>query len=303
MTTAPVLRVGSRSSPLAMRQTSQAVAALAGLIPEIEFRVQGFVTFGDRRSDQPLHEFEGTGVFTGELERALLEGEIDLAVHSLKDMAASLPAGLELGALLRRADPRDAILSTAGYGLGTLPPGSRLGTSSLRRRVQLQRRRPDVIIVDIRGNVDTRIAKMNAGSCDALALAAAGVIRLGRGDLITDYIPADICLPAPGQGAIALEVRAGDRAVLDLVRQVDHAETRAAVTAERAFLRGLGVGCQAPVGALATVSDGDLDLRGLVSSSDGRVFVEGAVAGQATEAEALGLALAARLVAEGAGDV
>lgn len=303
VTEAGVVRVGSRSSALAVRQTDEAIRALAALYPSLEFRVRPYVTYGDRRSDRPLHELEGTGVFTGELEAALRAGEIDLAVHSLKDMACNLPDGLALGALLERADPRDAILSSAGHTLAALPHGARLGTSSLRRRAQLRRYRPDLDIVDIRGNVDTRIAKMDSGQCDALALAAAGVLRLGRGMLITDYIPPDVCLPAPGQGAIAVEARSDDTATLARLARIDHRETRAAVTAERAFLRGLGAGCQAPVGAQATLDGAGLELRGVVLDPSGGSFVQGTVDGPGDEAEELGLTLARRLLAAGAGEI
>ncbi len=303
MTPKSAVLVGSRSSALARRQTNEVLGALRGFLPELEFVVRDYDTFGDRRTDRPLHELGDTSPFTKELETALLGGEIDIAVHSLKDLPAVLPDGLCLGAVFRRLDPRDVILSVRCHTLATLPAGARLGTSSLRRRVQLQRHRPGLTLVEIRGNVDTRIAKMESGFYDALALAAAGVLRMGREDLLTEYIPADICLPAPGQGALGLEVRAGDGVTLEVVGRVNDAETAAAATAERAFCRGLAAGCQAPLGALASVHGANLEVRGMVASLDGGRLLDGAVAGPASEAEALGRALAEKLAAGGAREI
>lgn len=229
-----------------------------------------FTTTGDRTLDKPLPEIGGKGLFTAELESALRRCEIDVAVHSLKDLPIEDAPGLLLGAICERADARDVVISARREKLATLPSGARIGTSSLRRSAQLQAYRPDLDIAAIRGNIDTRVQKALSGGYDAIILAAAGVRRLELEAHVSEFISFDVMLPAPGQGALAVQCRAGDTRTLALLRALDHAPTRAAVTAERAFLAGLGGGCSSPVAAYAEwLEGGSLQLEGLVASLDG----------------------------------
>lgn len=292
-----VIRVGTRKSALAQAQASQVIAALRGQVPELEFETRLISTAGDRvAGGLPLPSHQG--IFVREIEEALLSGEIDLAVHSLKDMPCVLRPGLELGAVPERADARDVLIARGNVPLRQLPPGARIGTSSVRRRAQLMAVRRDVNVVELRGNIDTRLKKLSAGEVEALVIAAAGVIRLGLGALITEYLPPELMLPAPCQGALAVEVRAGDEAILSSVRCLDHAVTRACVTAERAFLRHLGGGCSLPVGAWAQIIDGQIGLRGQVVSIDGAQMVARELAAPMAAAEKLGHDLARQLLLE-----
>ena len=231
----------------------------------------------------------------------MLAGEIDLAVHSLKDVPTALPEGLRLCAFLERADPRDALVSASGRPLAELPSGARLGTTSLRRQAQLRARRPDLVLTDLRGNVDTRLRRLREGAFDAILLAMAGVTRLGRASEVTEVLPADVMLPAPGQGAIALECRVSDSDVAKVAGELNHPATERCVAAERAFLAGLGGGCNVPLGAYAEEEGAALRLRGLVARADGSVRVDADRRG--TDAEALGRALAEELLAKGAADL
>jgi len=260
-------------------------------------------TSGDVVTEVPLSQVAGRAFFTKEIEEALLAGEIDLAVHSLKDLATDLPVGLALGAILERADPRDALIARRGGGYEALPPGARVGTSSLRRRALLRRWRSDVEVVDMRGNVPTRVARLEAGDLDGIVLAAAGLERLGLGHRVTEVLPTARVLPAAGQGAIAIEIRADDDVTRSAVAPLDHDHTRAATAAERALLGRLEGGCQVPVGALAEVRGDRLHLAAAVCSLDGRRIAEAAEEGDLASPVALAEAVADALLRVGAGAI
>lgn len=264
------LRFGTRGSDLALWQTRHVMALLQEAIPALHVTYEVIKTRGDRILDMPLPLVGGKGVFTEELESALHDGRIDCAVHSLKDLPTDLPEGLVIGAIPARASHTDALVSRMGYTLETLPEGARVGTSSTRRAAQLLRKRPDLTLCDIRGNVDTRIRKaMDAnGGYDAIVLASAGLERLGHADVVTQTLALDDMLPAPGQGAIAVQIR-DDPALQELLAHIHHAETALAVTAERAFLAGLGGGCSVPVAAYAWLEGAQMTLRGRVTATDG----------------------------------
>ncbi len=291
--------VGTRGSPLALAQTQRAVEALQTQNPDITVDVQVVTTTGDASQETPLAEL-GLGVFTKELEAALLRGAIDMAAHSLKDMSATGPEGLAVAATLEREDPCDVLVSRTGATLAELPEGAVIGTGSPRRAALVRAARPDVVVTSVRGNVGTRIRKMQEGQYDALVLAAAGLVRLGREGEATERLDPAAFTPAVGQGAIALQTRADDEELLELLSAIDHGDTRAAVTAERAFLRAMGGGCRTPMGAYGVVRDGGLSVSGMAASVDGTQCFRASVEGAASEAEALGDALARRLLADGA---
>lgn len=302
--TKETLILGSRASPLALRQAEMVKDRLIQMHPGITLVIHRITTTGDRIRDAPLAQMGGKGLFVKEIEEALLSGEIDLAVHSLKDMPAELPPGVTIAAVTEREDPRDALIIREGTGtLLTLPSGARVGTSSLRRMVQLKALRPDLEVLPLRGNVDTRLRKLDGGQYDAIVLAAAGLRRLGLAHRITEWISPDLVLPAIGQGALAVETRADDRDTLALVGGVNHAPTEAAVTAERAFLRRFGGSCQIPLAAHAEILGNELRLRGLIASLDGRRVLKDQVAGSVFDAEDLGRQLAQRLIDAGALDL
>lgn len=266
----PVVRVGTRGSRLALIQTDLTLEALRRAHPGLEFDVVIVTTQGDADQTAPLAGM-GLGVFVKEIERRLEVGEIDMAVHSLKDMPTVLPDGMTIGAVLERADPRDVLVSHLGTALDQFPKGARIGTSSPRRAAQIAEIRPDLQIVPIRGNVDTRLRKAAGDECDGTILAAAGLLRMGLEDVITQYLAPEEFVPPPGQGAMAVEIRSDDIWMVEVMSAIDHATTTAAVTAERAFLEELGGGCQVPVGAYATItgtSDGLL-LNAFIGSPDG----------------------------------
>ena len=294
------LRIGTRRSDLARWQANHVVAAIGGLAGAPSLEMLYIKTEGDRITDVPLHMIPGKSFFTKEIEQALLDEQVDVAVHSLKDLATELPRGLVIGAVMEREDPRDVLLSHGGSPLEDLAPGARIGTSSLRRRALLRRWRPDLELVDLRGNVPTRIHKLSEGRFDAIVLAAAGVKRLDFESRITAYLPLERVLPAVAQGAVALQVREDDEYVLSWVRQLDDADTRQATAAERALLGRLEGGCQVPVGALATVTNGVLTLRAVVSSLDGTRSVEGMREGPSDQAAQIGGGLAEELLGRGA---
>ena len=260
------IRLGTRASRLARLQTGLVSKALARLDPTIEFRSIEITTEGDRDLRTPLPEIGGKGVFTQELEQALYEGTIDLAVHSLKDVPVEPSAGLTLAAVGMREDPREVWISAKGWTLATLPAGAKVGTCSTRRAAQLLVHRPDLQLAPLRGNVDTRVAKAQAGEFDAIVIAAAGVHRLGLTSAITEYLPLEIMLPAPGQGALAVQCRDDDSAMLELLRGLEETEVRAATDAERAFLEGLGGGCAAPIAAFGRGGWGSVTPGGAWSS-------------------------------------
>ena len=299
------LVIGSRGSKLALWQSEWVKARLAELDPAASVRIEVFKTMGDVRRDVPLSTIGGQGAFTKELEVALLDGRIDIAVHSLKDLPTVVPRGLQITATPVREDVRDALILRAGSelklaSLRDLPAGAVVGTSSLRRISQLKHLRPDVVVKDLRGNVDTRLRKLDEGEYDAIILAAAGLRRLGFADRISAPIETDEMLPAVGQGSLGVETRADAEATNALVARLNHAETRAAVVAERALLRHLGGGCQVPIAAHARVRGDSLHLTALVASLDGAEIIRDALDGPAAAAEDLGQTLAARLVERGA---
>jgi hydroxymethylbilane synthase len=263
------LRIGTRGSRLSLRQTELIVQALRELVPGVGLEVVVIQTAGDRAPDVPLEQMEGIGFFAKELEAALLDGRCDLAVHSAKDLPTEVHRDLCLAACPPRTDPRDVLIDRAGYRLATLPAGARVATSSVRRSAQILHRRPDLQPVSIRGNIDTRLAKLDRGACDALCLAGAGLVRLGWESRVSEWLPPEVMLPAPAQGAIAVEARRSDHPVIDLVRRINHPPTHAAVEAERAFVAHPGSGCRAPAAALATVEGEMMVLEGLVASIDG----------------------------------
>ncbi|OXS57925.1 hydroxymethylbilane synthase [Cohnella sp. CIP 111063] len=279
--------VGSRQSALALTQTNQTIQLLKELCERdnlpFTFEVKPIVTRGDRILDVTLSKVGGKGLFVKEIEEALLNGQIDMAIHSMKDMPFELPEGLVIGAIPRREDPRDCIVSRGGKPLAELPQGARIGTSSLRRSAQLQAYRPDFKIESIRGNIDTRLRKLEEEGFDAILLAAAGLHRMGWKDRITEYLSPEICLPAVGQGALAIECRGGDGELLDLLGRLNDQATARAVEAERRLLGLLNGGCQVPIGAYARLetdnADGDLTLEGLVASPDGRRLLRESASG------------------------
>lgn len=293
------LKIGTRGSQLALAQAGWVAEALQHRFPKLSITLTKIKTSGDKLTDAPLAKLGGKGLFVKEIEEALLTGRIDLAVHSLKDLPAHLPKGLVLGAIPLREDPRDALISRAGHPFSRLPEGAKVGTSSLRRAVQLLHIRPDLEIVPLRGNLDTRLRKLEGEGLDAIVVAAAGIKRLGLEERVTEYLPEEISIPAIGQGALAIEVREGD-AVGDLVAALDHPESRFAVLAERAFLKRLFGSCQVPMAAHARLQQGRLVITGMVASLDGQKLLRDTLEGSPQDAEALGAALAETLLAQGA---
>ena len=295
------LIIGTRQSKLALWQANYIADELRKCYPDCTVELVKIVTSGDRILDVPLAKIGGKGLFTKEIEQDMLDKKIDLAVHSLKDMPTELPDGLTLAAITKRAHPGDAFVSNKYSSLAALPAGAVIGTSSLRRRAQLLRARPDLNIVDLRGNLDTRLAKLDRGEVDAIVLAVAGLVRLGWGDRVTEILSPEDCLPAVGQGALAIEARANDEETLAMLSVLNDAETRTAVTAERAFLAVLGGGCQVPVGVHAVMqADGaTVVLEAIIASLDGKRIVRGQEQAPAQSAAELGVKLANRLLAEG----
>ena len=290
------VRVGTRGSKLALVQTDMVVNALRRANPGLDVTTVRITTTGDRDQRTELDHM-AAGVFVKELETALLDGRIDVAVHSLKDVPIDVAPGLALLATLERADPRDVLV--ARTELRALPSGAKIGTGSLRRAIQIRLMRPDLTPVAIRGNVDTRLGKINSGEVDGVLLAAAGLQRLSWQDRITQYLPPEQFLPAVGQGALVIEARADDTDTARLVAPLNHMPTWWSTIAERAFLRTLGGGCRAPIGALGTVSDGVLRLEGMIASAAGSGIVRDLMAGNHTAADAIGVRLAERLLAMG----
>ena len=297
------LVVGTRGSKLALWQANYVAEAIRRRHPTMEVIIKHIVTTGDRILDVPLAKIGGKGLFTKELEKELLTGEIDLAVHSLKDMPTELPPGLTLGAITERLDAGDALISPRYKTIDQLPPGARVGTSSLRRKAQLLAYRPDLCITDLRGNLDTRLAKLLGQELDAILLAVAGLKRLGWEERITQILPQEICLPAVGQGALAIETRADDAALLEVLTFLHHEETAAAVTAERAYLNELEGGCQVPIGVYGRIEAGRLRLDAVILSADGRKSLRDSTAGEPVEAAVLGRDLAQRMFAAGGREI
>jgi hydroxymethylbilane synthase len=303
-----VIVIGSRGSKLALWQSEWVKARLEALDPGVEVRIDIIKTMGDVRTDVPLSTIGGQGAFTKELEVALLDRRVDVAVHSLKDLPTVTPEGLSITATPEREDPRDALVLRAGSAaransLKRLAEGAVVGTSSLRRIAQLKHLRPDVQIKDLRGNVDTRLRKLDEGEYDALILASAGLRRLGFGERISAAIAQEEMLSAVGQGSLGVETRSDDAETNALVVRLDDPRTRAAVLAERALLRSLGGGCQVPIAAHATVEGGRLKLDGLVATLDGTQVLRDSLGGDAADAARVGEKLAARLLERGAGEL
>ncbi len=293
------LVVGTRGSRLAVWQAEWVQARLQALAPGLTVRLERIKTAGDKITDVPLAAIGGKGLFVKEIEEALQRGDIDLAVHSMKDVPTRLPEGLEILCVPAREDPRDVLISHSGRGLDELPRGARIGTSSLRRQAQLLNRRPDFAVTMLRGNLDTRLRKLRQGDYEAIILAAAGLKRMGWAGEVTEYLSPAVSLPAIGQGALGLEGRRDDRFVRQLVAPLDHLPTRLAVMAERALLERLEGGCQVPIAAHATVQDDRLALEALIASVDGRRLVRDRLEGRAEAAQVLGVRLAERLLAQG----
>jgi hydroxymethylbilane synthase len=297
------LLIGTRGSRLARAQAEAVHKMLSSLHPERVWLLREIRSEGDVQRQASLASIGGRGVFVKALEDKLLAGEIDLAVHSLKDMPTRLAAGLKIGAVLPREDARDALVSRGGTTLDDLPTGAVVGSGSARRRAQLLAYRSDLVVQDVRGNVDTRLRKLNSGGYDALVLAAAALIRLQRTSAISQYLPLTLMLPAVGQGALAVEVRESDEEVRALVQPLNHSPTERAVSAERAFLYALGGGCTVPVAAHAAVADGRLDLQGLVANLNGRKVIRDSLSGSPLEAEDIGRRLADRILSQGAAQI
>jgi hydroxymethylbilane synthase len=293
------VRIGTRGSPLALAQTRWVETRLQALHPGLATELVIIKTTGDKLKDVPLAQIGGKGLFIKEIEEALLAGEVDLAVHSLKDMPAEMPPGCALGAVPEREDCRDAFISHRHASLGEIPAGGRVGTGSLRRKVQILHRRPDLEVVHLRGNVDTRLRKLETEGLDAIILAAAGLKRLGLGHIPRGYLAETEMLPAIGQGALGLEVRGDDRTMLDLLKPLNHAPTQVAVTGERAFLARLEGGCQVPVAALGRLEEGSLALEALISDVEGRELLQDRLTGTPEEAASMGRRLADLLLDRG----
>lgn len=295
--------IASRESALALAQARRVQARLAALYPGASVELLGLTTEGDRRLEVSLARIGGKGLFVKELEHALAVGRADLAVHSAKDLPAELAPGFVLAAVSEREDPRDAFVSNRYPSLGALPPGARVGTSSLRRQCQLRARHPGLAVEPLRGNVTTRLGKLDEGRYEALVLAAAGLVRLGLGARITALLDPETSVPAPGQGALALECRAERGDVIAWLAPLNDEAAARCVAAERAFSRALAGSCNVPLGAYAELRGGRLRLRGVVGAPDGSRIVGGALEGEGAEPEALGAALAERLRREGAGEI
>jgi hydroxymethylbilane synthase len=295
MTRRGEIRIGTRGSLLALRQSEGVAEELREACPDLSISLVRIRTKGDRFPDAPFLEMGEKGLFVKEIEESLLRGDIDLAVHSMKDLPTELPAGLCLGAITAREDARDCLLSREGLNLEELPLGAIVGTGSPRRQAQLKNFRPDLQIKPVRGNLDTRIRKLDSGEWDAILLAAAGLHRLGLQDLVTQYIPPEICLPAAGQGALGVELRENSRDFKAVIQMLNDEGSACATLAERAFLRGLGGGCQVPIGALGEVRSGSLHLHGMICTPDGKRVVRGDLAGPLEAPERLGEELARRL--------
>lgn len=294
----------TRPSALARWQTQWVINALQKIRPALECEEKVITTQGDKILDKPLPEIGGKGLFTQELESELLSGAVHCAVHSLKDLPVENPAGLTIGCIPERGEVRDVLVSAGGFTLTTLPTNASIGTSSLRRAAQILSLRPDLRVQPLRGNVDTRLQKALDGRYDAILLAGAGLTRLGLEGHVTEWLPLDVMLPAPGQGALAIQCRAEDRETLAMLSKLEDDATRKAVTAERAFLQGLGGGCSVPVAAFAQMigeKRSEINLTGLVVSPDGKKVIR--VTGQGTEPLKLGQQLAQQALAKGASEI
>lgn len=301
--TSNLLRIATRKSQLALWQAEYVRDRLQQAHPSLSVELVKMTTQGDKILDTPLAKVGGKGLFVKELEQGLLQGDVDIAVHSMKDVPVELPPGLHLAVFCPREDPRDAFVSSFFTELAELPTGSRLGTSSLRRQCQISALRPDLTIVDLRGNVNTRLQKLDEGQYDAIILAAAGLKRLGLAERITETLSTDICLPAIGQGAVGIECRSNDERINALLAPLNDTKTQIRVLAERAMNHRLQGGCQVPIAGYAELEHDVLLLKGLVGQPDGSEIISGEIAGPVENAEELGAVLAEDLLNRGAGKI
>ena len=295
-----IVKIATRKSPLAMWQAEYVRDALLALHPNLQIELVKMSTQGDKILDVPLAKVGGKGLFVKELEQGMLAGDADIAVHSMKDVPVEFPEGLHLPVICQREDPRDAFVSNNFASLDDLPEGAKVGTSSLRRECQLRASRPDLIVLPLRGNVNTRLAKLDAGEFDAIILASAGLKRLGFADRIKSALSAEQSLPAIGQGAVGIETRVDDAEINALLEPLRCPETWIVVTAERALNKRLAGGCQVPIAGYALLEDGNIWMRGLVGRPDGSLMLRAEIKGKAEDAEALGIQLAEDLLSQGA---
>jgi hydroxymethylbilane synthase len=293
-------RIGTRGSKLALTQTEWVKHKFECLFPAVKFSITIIKTTGDKLKDAPLTEIGGKGIFIKEIEEALLSGWIDIAVHSLKDLPTDIDSEFLVAAIPEREDVRDALVSEKGYGIKDLPAGSVVGTSSLRRKAQLLAARSDLQVNELRGNLDTRLRKLKEGIYDAVIVAAAGLNRLNLNYFPMSFIPVNDMLPAPGQGALAIETRKNDPASLKICSKIEDINTKTAVTCERAFLAALQGGCRVPIGAFAEIKGGRIILQGVAASVDGKSVIRGSKEGSLSEAEGVGVLLAKELISRGA---
>lgn len=297
------IRIATRKSPLALWQAEHVAAELRRHHPDLSVELVGFTTRGDKLLDAPLAKVGGKGLFVKELEEAMLAGDADLAVHSMKDVPMEFPPGLELAVILEREDPRDAFVSSDYADVDALPRGARVGTSSLRRACQLRAERPDLTILNLRGNVQTRLGKLDAGEFDAIILAAAGLKRLELHDRIRCLLSLELSLPAGGQGAVGVEIRSADTELAQWLAPLHHRDTAIRVRAERALNRRLEGGCQVPIACYAELQGDEIWLRGRVGDPDGSTLLRAEGRGPVSDPEALGIAVAEDLLAQGAGAI
>jgi hydroxymethylbilane synthase len=297
------LRIATRTSPLALWQAEEVARQLKPIYPDLKVSLVKLKTRGDKLLDAPLAKVGGKGLFVKELEAGILEGKADIAVHSMKDVPVEFPDGLELALIMEREDPRDAFVSNQYDSLATMPAGTLVGTSSLRRQTQIRERYPHLRIDWLRGNVNTRLRKMDDGEYDAIILACAGLIRLGFEQRITMPLEPEECLPAIGQGAVGIEVRSYDIAVKELLAPLGHAETASRIAAERALNEALNGGCQVPIAGYAVLNDGEIYLRGLVGEPDGSRILRAEASGKVEDAVSIGRALAEDLLSQGADQI
>lgn len=298
-----ILKIGTRGSKLALTQSRWIGEKIEKMHPNVRVELVKIKTTGDRIMDSPLTKMGGKGLFVKEIEESLIEKKVDLAVHSLKDVPAELPAGLTISTFPEREDPCDALISNGNLPLDQLPSKAKVGTSSLRRAVQLIQLRTDLDMAPLRGNVDTRLRKLESGELNAIILAAAGLKRLGLEHRITQIIPTDSILPAIGQGALGLEVRSDDAQTISLIHFLNHQPTEVTVRAERAFLKALQGGCEVPIACFACLKGDTVHLTGMVAEIDGTVFLRDKITGEMNQAEEIGKALAGRLLDAGAGKI
>ncbi len=298
-----ILRIATRQSPLALWQAEFVKAELERIHTDLTVELVPMVTRGDKILDTPLAKIGGKGLFVKELELAMLENRADIAVHSMKDVPMEFPDGLGLSVICEREDPRDAFVSNHYKDIDSLPIGATVGTCSLRRQCQLKAKRPDIKILDLRGNVGTRLSKLDEGQYDAIILASAGLKRLGLSQRIAHEIEPDWMLPAGGQGAVGIECRTDDQKTLDYLAPLNHPTTASRVIAERAVNNKLQGGCQVPIGVFATIDQQSIHIKGLVGEVDGSRMIQDEISGDVTDAEPLGIELAEKLLAAGAGEI